>query len=77
MQSTINTTKKIAKVRSDIYFLSKCKQSNVTPKGLITKNPLTSTYNTFYSRKLCQDLEQGFLTRGARNVPRGAGMLNH
>ena len=53
----VDTTKKIAKVRSDIFFLSKCKQINVIPKGLIIKNPLASTYNTFYSRKLCQDFE--------------------
>ena len=31
--------------------------SYVVPKGLIIKNPLVSTYNTFYSRKLCQGFE--------------------
>ena len=37
--------------------MSKCKQINVIPKGLIIKNSLASTYNTFYSQKLCQDFE--------------------
>ena len=53
----IDTTKKIAEVRSDVFFLSKFKQINVIPKGFIIKNSLASTYNTFYNRKLCQDLE--------------------
>ena len=39
-RNIIDTTKKIAKARSDIFFLSKCKQNNVIPKGLIIKNPL-------------------------------------
>ena len=53
----IDTTKKIAKVRSDIFFLSKCKQINVITKGVMIKNPLTIMYNTFYCKKLCQNLK--------------------
>ena len=46
--------KKLAQVRSDIYFMSECKQ--FIPKGLKIKSPLESTYNTAYSNDLCLSL---------------------
>ena len=35
---------RLAKTRSDIYFLSSCKRLDVIPNGLKLKNPLRSTF---------------------------------
>ena len=56
----LNATKKLDQVRSDTYFMPKCKQMVVIPKGLKIKKPLESTYNTAYSSNLCLNLSFKF-----------------
>ncbi|EMP27600.1 hypothetical protein UY3_15288 [Chelonia mydas] len=55
---SINFMKKLVQIQTDIIFLSKCKQMDITPKGLKVKNPLQSTYYTDYADSLCHTLSK-------------------
>ena len=45
---------KLAKTRSDIFFLSRTKKLDVIPKGFRIKNPLSSTFNSRKANSICR-----------------------
>ncbi|KAJ7341625.1 hypothetical protein JRQ81_005951 [Phrynocephalus forsythii] len=59
---SISLTKKLAQVQIDI-FLTKCKQQDYIPKGLIIINPLKSTYSTDYGDRLCNTVSKKLLNQ--------------
>ena len=52
----VELVKNSAQVRSDLYFLSKCKKLSIIPNGLVVKNPLSNTSPSKSSDHLCYKL---------------------
>jgi len=54
----LDNTRKLTQIRSDIFFLSKCKEFSIIPNGLVVKNPLQYTYNTKFSQMHAENCQK-------------------